>query len=231
MKIVLISDTHGYHKQLGDLSGDVLIHAGDATPYGTEDQTNQFAQWWNKQEFEHKVFIPGNHDWLFQRKPDQAHRLFRNTHILIKGLADVAGLKIFGSSFQPYFHGWAFNVHGPEIKQYWDQIPDTVDIVVTHCPAFGVHDVVDIASPRVGCPYLAERLKDVNFRLHVCGHIHESRGASGGVVTDSGQSPMRINAACQDMYHPRLRGPFVVTVTDGLYMVEDTNLRHELRDE
>lgn len=226
MKIVLISDTHGYHDQLEGLYGDILIHAGDATAYGTEDQTNRFAQWWNNQAFPHKVFVPGNHDWLFQRKPDFAQSLFRNTHILMQGCEDVAGLKIFGSPFQPYFHGWAFNVRGPEINKYWEEIPDTVDIVVTHCPAFGVHDIVDNAAYRVGCPYLAKRMETVNFKLHVCGHIHESRGGSGGVITDNGQSPMRINAACQDMYTPKLRGPFIITVENGLYTAEDTNLKH-----
>ena len=44
MEITFISDTHGLHEKLNLGQGTILIHAGDITEYGTEDEVLDFVQ-------------------------------------------------------------------------------------------------------------------------------------------------------------------------------------------
>ena len=44
MEITFISDTHGLHEKLNLSQGTILIHAGDITEYGTEDEVLDFVQ-------------------------------------------------------------------------------------------------------------------------------------------------------------------------------------------
>ena len=66
MEIVFISDTHGQHEKLDDLSGEVLIHAGDVSSRGTKGEIVEFLDWFETLEFEHKIFIAGNHDFILK---------------------------------------------------------------------------------------------------------------------------------------------------------------------
>lgn len=63
MKIVQISDTHGKHRLLKNLpEGDVLIHCGDLTENGTEEEVLDFINWLERLPYRHKIFVTGNHD-------------------------------------------------------------------------------------------------------------------------------------------------------------------------
>ena len=46
MRIVLISDTHGLHHRMPHLpDGDLLIHAGDCTNRGADQEVAEFLEW------------------------------------------------------------------------------------------------------------------------------------------------------------------------------------------
>jgi 3',5'-cyclic AMP phosphodiesterase CpdA len=63
MKILHISDTHGQHHQLTDLpSADIIIHSGDITEDGNEEEAFNFINWFCDLPYKHKIFIAGNHD-------------------------------------------------------------------------------------------------------------------------------------------------------------------------
>ncbi|KAL1838160.1 hypothetical protein VTJ49DRAFT_2986 [Mycothermus thermophilus] len=53
----------------------------------------------------------------------------------------------------------------------WSAIPLTTDLLITHTPAATHRD------DGCGCPELAKTLSVVRPRLHVCGHVHQARGA------------------------------------------------------
>jgi len=131
MKVVIISDTHGRHEDLELPMGDMLIHAGDISSHGKYDQVNAFLNWFGNQDFKHKVFIAGNHDFFFERETNE------NIEAIIpKGITylndsgvTIEGFKIWGSPIQPEFMDWAFNKErGSEIKKHWDLIPDDIDV-------------------------------------------------------------------------------------------------------
>ena len=75
MRIVCISDTHLEHPDIPD--GDVLLHAGDATFQGRPEEIRTFNAWFAALPHRHKVFVAGNHDWGFQKEPEEALKNFR----------------------------------------------------------------------------------------------------------------------------------------------------------
>jgi hypothetical protein len=70
---------------------------------------------------------------------------------------------------------WAFGYDADQASQLWDRIPLDTDIVVTHTPPkFHCDERKDRRA--VGCEVLRQVLWRVRPPIHVCGHVHESRG-------------------------------------------------------
>lgn len=194
-RITLISDTHNKHKQITqDLpGGDILIHAGDVSSVGYEHEIREFCKWFNGLDnYKHKIFIAGNHDWGFQNNPTKMKEIL-DFYSDITYLQDEAlvlyydgpngdfpedNIRIYGSPWQPRFHNWAFNADpGEDIQQHWNKIPDNTDILITHGPAFGYLDtVVGRGYDNLGCKDLINKIVEVKPKIHVCGHIHTGYG-------------------------------------------------------
>lgn len=175
MKIVAISDTHNQHSAINNLgSGDILIHAGDATGVGTEREVLSFLNWFSDQDFKHKIFVPGNHDFWYEKNPAFANPLTEDMgiNLLIDRTIEVEGLKIHGSPVTPWFCDWAFNRdRGPEIREHWDLIPENLDILITHGPPHNILDQL-LDGQKVGCEDLLDRILTVKPKVHIFGHIH-----------------------------------------------------------
>jgi Icc-related predicted phosphoesterase len=190
MILTIISDTHNKHNTIkGDLKGgDLLLHAGDLTSMGYEHEIVQFTSWFSRLEtYKHKVFISGNHDWGFQNNVEKVKEIvdFYPTITYLQDQLHIVKddngteVKIWGSPWQPEFYNWAFNLprNGEELKAIWDMIPEDVDIVITHGPAWGqLDDVEGNRNVHLGCELLAERLKQIKPKIHICGHIHTGYG-------------------------------------------------------
>jgi predicted phosphodiesterase len=70
MKVVIVSDTHNRHEDLGVLRGDVLIHCGD-NGIGFERETGEVERlddWFGRQDFQRILCIGGNHDFQMQER-------------------------------------------------------------------------------------------------------------------------------------------------------------------
>lgn len=178
MKFVAISDTHGQHSKLSLPDGDVIIHAGDISGRGTEQQVRDFLEWFSGLNYEYKIFIAGNHDFFFERaSPDVVKSMIPSNVIYLNDFGTaIEGIKIWGSPVQPWFHDWAFNrMRGADIKRHWDLIPTDTDILITHGPVKGILDKT-VYGEQVGCEDLLEKINESKPRIHVCGHIHEAYG-------------------------------------------------------
>ncbi|KAK4240160.1 hypothetical protein C8A03DRAFT_13499 [Achaetomium macrosporum] len=96
---------------------------------------------------------------------------------------------VFGSPYCPEYGTWAFMYRRPgprpealgsddngtaastSVADLWTAIPPDIDILVTHTPAYTHCD------DSFGCENLREALARVRPRVHVCGHVHQGRGA------------------------------------------------------
>ena len=191
MKITLISDTHTKHQNLNsDLpGGDILIHSGDFmnSGYDKEDVTDFFDWFSSIKGYDKKIFIAGNHDRILENDPTWSTLTIKDYPNLIYlqdegySIYDIEGdssVKLYGSPWQPEFNGWAFNLprNGEEMKARWDAIPTDTDILVTHGPPFGYHDIPGGQSIRVGCEMLRHRVDELKPKIHVFGHVHGGYG-------------------------------------------------------
>ncbi|HEX6280311.1 MAG TPA: metallophosphatase domain-containing protein [Pyrinomonadaceae bacterium] len=205
MRIVCISDTHDGDEQIAVPDGDLLIHSGDATTVGTLEQLRAFNGWFSGLPHKNKIFVAGNHDWLFEKKNDLARRLLDpSINYLQDSSIEIDGLKIYGSPWQPRFFDWAFNLNrGTEMAEKWAMIPDDIDILITHGPPHGILDLVPRKGwdENTGCEELRKRVEQIathgRLKLHVFGHIH----CGYGVHDEFGVK--FINAStCDERYNP-----------------------------
>jgi len=93
MTILQISDTHNQHRLLTDLpTADVLVHCGDFTDLGTEEEVLNFLNWFIEQPYRHKIFVTGNHDlclWEAENiedLPNNIHFYLTLTYSYLKSL-------------------------------------------------------------------------------------------------------------------------------------------------
>lgn len=178
MKLTAISDTHGLHRDLALGSGDVLIHAGDCTRSGKDSEAKDFMLWLSEQDYKHKVFIAGNHDWWFERATTQEVQksIPKGVTYLNDSGISIDGIKFWGSPVQPWFLDWAFNrQRGSDIQKHWDLIPSDTDVMISHGPAYGILDRV-VGGEQVGCKGLLKTLEAIKPQHFVFGHIHEAYG-------------------------------------------------------
>jgi len=175
-RIIALADTHGFHHALTVPEGDILIHAGDLTRVGTMEQIEESAAFFAALPHPHKILVAGNHDFGFERDRSAAVRLLHGMTYLEDAEVTVAGLRIYGSPWQPEFRNWAFNLpRGASLADKWSLIPRGLDVLVTHGPPFEIGDRT-WEGQREGCMDLRRRVEAVEPRLHLFGHIHEARG-------------------------------------------------------
>jgi len=222
MRIVIISDTHGLHEHMRYPlpKGDILIHAGDATNVGNENDIREFIYWFqNLKGFDTKILVAGNHDWGFERKEPWLYHYINEENL---SQSDVVYLedesftiedpkfsrpiKFYGSPWQPEFFNWAFNVPRDQLYLHWEKIPKDTDVLITHGPPQDILDHVRYIPQ--GCGSLRVYVEKIKPVLHVFGHIHEGHGS------DMKDGTLYINAAiCTRGYLP-INKPIIVKLTE-----------------
>ncbi len=205
-RIVCISDTHSKHHKINLPDGDILIHAGDISSYGTEKEVRKFDNWLADLPHPHKIVVAGNHDFVFEREPDIAKELITHaTYLEDSGtVLEEFNLKIWGSPITPWFFDFAFNrQRGEEIDAYWQKIPEETDILITHGPPHGILDDT-VRGDHVGCEALRKRVDKIRPRVHIFGHIHEAYGAYYN------QHTWFVNAAIMDISYKPINPPLVL---------------------
>lgn len=192
MRLVITSDTHGRHGLISDLpDGDVFVHAGDFMNSGLFPQEiHSFNRWLDEQPIRPRVVCGGNHDRLFQSMPEFARECLTNAIYLENTGVTIDGVSFWGSPYTPEFFNWAFMYRrGPEANRYWDQIPEGLDVLITHGPPQGILDQIMPGGEHLGCVELLQAVQARKPKVHIFGHIH------GGAGTFDNGYTRFINAA------------------------------------
>ena len=117
----------------------------------------------------------------------------------------------FGSPWQPWMGGWAFNAPEEELDDPDEPFLDSkfglmlgaADVIVTHSPPAGFHDTVTGAHR--GSIALNKHIERVDPRLCIYGHIHKP-GVETGRQNDAVQRQLRrLRPAAQRTSHSGLR--------------------------
>lgn len=191
--LVCISDTH--NTRPGNIPpGDILVHAGDLSRFGTFAEIQAQLSWLAQQPHPHKVVIAGNHDLLLDAAFVAAHpdrELDRHAgkrladldwgdihylqHSLLKVEVKGRTLRIFGSPWTPQCGSWAFQYpeecHKDSPMQWDGSIPPGLNVMLVHGPPKAHLD-----DGGKGCAKLLAELWRARPEVVVCGHIHAGRG-------------------------------------------------------
>jgi Icc-related predicted phosphoesterase len=179
MRVVLISDTHGRHRDVTVPEGGMLVHAGDWSMDSEDEVIADFTQWMAEQPHKHKIVIAGNHDRNVEFFPEKyVPQLQKHATYLDRSGIAIEGFTFWGSPWTPFFHSdyWRFHTHSvQERTDMWDKIPSDLDILITHGPPSRILDRT-LEGDYAGDAQLLTAVDTKTPRFHVFGHIHEGYG-------------------------------------------------------
>jgi len=167
MRILHLSDTHSKHHLLKNLpKADLIIHSGDATEDGTENEVLDFLNWFCDLDYRYKIFVAGNHDFCLDGK--QIEGLPENCHYLCYSGIEIEEMKFWGI---PYFLSNELN---GDVTQLMAKTPKETDVLITHRPPYGVLDFEE--NTNFGCLDLLQTVQKICPKYHLFGHVHASYG-------------------------------------------------------
>lgn len=201
--IVAMSDTHSFHKAISPPKGDIFIHCGDHSEFhGTEGETRRFLEWVGALPHKHKIIIPGNHDlWCPSVNMAEVAADY-GVICLVDESVTVEGLHFYGSPWVPQYGNWAYMY--PHTEPHYKNLPENIDVLMTHGPPYGHNDYVPHKKVHVGGIDLLNEVVRVQPRFHVFGHIHEGRAQ--GRTKSSATPTVFIPAACWNHRDKTLTG-------------------------
>ena len=203
IRFVCTSDTHEEEGwELGVPDGDVLIHCGDFTRYGSIEQTKSFVKKFTALPHKKKILIAGNHDVGFdlelyeslskQRNKRKGYEYYPKDPMLIKGIVtenpdiiylenegiEVGGYKVYGIPYMRLYSRSAFQRNEEVVEKLWKAIPSDTDILITHPPPYGMGDKANCSlKGHCGAKFLRKEVEDrIKPIYHLFGHIHEGSG-------------------------------------------------------
>ena len=160
-KIFAFSDTHGRHRCLQvPEDADIIICAGDAVEDNLKgSEYDDFISWFGALPAKWKLFVPGNHELAFDLdQADGINRKFEDAGITVlqDAVEDCDGV-IIGS------------ISG-NARIADEDIPNDLDIFVTHDPPYGILD------ENLGSPELLNFVLKAKPKWQLFGHIHATEG-------------------------------------------------------
>ncbi len=158
-KIFAFSDTHGMNNRLEiPKDVDILICCGDCTrDIMSDEEIISFLKWYSQLPGRYKLFVPGNHDMLFETEPERAKLYFPMSVTLLEDSGvKIEDIYFFGVSARP----WRF-------KNSEYDLPKGIDFLITHAPAKGHLD------NNTGCEILKNMIDKGKPKYHIFGHLHD----------------------------------------------------------
>ena len=155
-KIFAFSDTHGMYRWLSvPADADILICAGDACEGFNPADLKDFFDWYMDIPAKLRLFVPGNHDCIFNTEPTRARNLVPGGIVYLdnEGI-EYDGINFYSVPARPYLRGPA-------------TIPAGIDFLITHGPAYSYLD------RDMGCKQLFLSIASARPAYHIFGHVHE----------------------------------------------------------
>ena len=225
LKIVAISDMHGKLPVIKE-PADIMLIAGDIVPLEIQFNKEFSKQWfettfasWIKSLPVEKVYMTaGNHDFYFQgisnaqladlKYATDYKLVYLKNEFTVHKLDDGTEVQIFGTPYCTMFGTWPFMREDASLKEHFKHIPDKCDIIIAHNPpyAWNKSDMI-LEDPRnryidehCGSRPLTERLKEIDFKLLVCGHIHSGDHSLVDKVVNVSIVNEQYNSAYEPFY-------------------------------
>lgn len=197
MRILHISDTHSKHRELHPLpDADMIIHSGDFTFSGSENEAYDFINWFCDLPFQQKILIAGNHD-MCMYGVDSIDGLPNNVHYLCNNSIEIGKVTFFGiPMFMEVIMDGSFD-------RMINDIPDNTNVLITHQAPYGFCD--EYNGHHCGDRVLREKIDMLpSLRCHLFGHQHEANA----IIVRNGIT--FSNAAVLDNQYNLIANPRVI---------------------
>ena len=178
-RILAFSDMHLSRRAAADIcaaapAADLVLGAGDFCTQrrGLGDAMAMLAPVLPK-----AVLVPGNAE-----SADELRAAAGPATVLHGEATERAGLRLFGLGYavpRTPFGAWSCDLDEAEAAALLDAM-ERADILIVHSPPKGVADRTS-AGASVGSTAVRAAIERARPRLVLCGHIHDSWGASGAI--------------------------------------------------
>lgn len=174
MLLLHLSDTHGKHHLLKNLpEADVIIHSGDVSRSGEENEIIDFMEWFFSLPYRYKIFIAGNHDHGLHHASIDG--LPDGCHYLCNSGIEIENIRFYGL---PFF--MEDLISGAYDANIW-KIPSNIDVLISHQPPFGCLDFD--GETHFGDELLLDKVLEIKPKFHLFGHVHQAYGMEKSIDT------------------------------------------------
>lgn len=191
LSICVISDLHGYLPELKPC--ELVLICGDSVPLEYQASSKKtkkwydttFRKWAGELPCDKVLFIAGNHELHFPGKKIIYESLFSKddkiTYLChseyIHKSKDGKEYKIFGTPYCKQFMNWAFMYPNEELEKIFKNIPNDLDILISHDNPYGYGDIVLQECPwadgsHIGNIPLAKAIEEKQPKYQFNGHLH-----------------------------------------------------------
>lgn len=158
LKICALSDLHGTLLSVEDIEPcELVCISGDIVPLNIQANShktkswlrNKFKPWCESLPCDKVVFIAGNHDRYLQDlnfmysvfpKDGKVTYLFHEGYTYTS--KDGKEYSIFGTPYCKIFGNWAFMESNEILIKLYEDIPENLDILISHDAPFGISDII-----------------------------------------------------------------------------------------
>lgn len=215
-----MSDLHGTLPTVDPC--DLVILCGDQVALTHQRYPKSCYKWYCK-EFKpwadslpcNKVlFIAGNHECGMEGREDRYFDLFPNSDKVTFIYDDVyiyehngEVYKIYGTPWCKQFGHWAYMASPEQLRDLYSQIPEDLDILITHDQPYQYGDVLLQHCPwadgsHIGNEQLLDAILETQPSLHLCGHLHS---VQKGLIEIGNTKHYNVSIKDEDYvyaYHP-----------------------------
>jgi Icc-related predicted phosphoesterase len=216
MNIVAMSDLHG--NLISDVEQcDIVCISGDIVPLKMQRNIPQsrkwfnttFLQWANNLPCEKVFFIGGNHDfYLYQlgfTSTDKVIYLQDSSYDYID--SEGKTYKIYGTPWCKIFGNWAFMLSDEGLKEKYENIPNDVDVLLSHDAPYGCSDICLEATwitenLHLGNVPLLNIIKEKQPKYVIKGHLHTTTRELCNIGNSVVVSASILNERYEYVYKP-----------------------------
>ena len=222
VKICAISDLHGYLPKIEPcdlvlICGDIVgLHAQRYPKSCKKWYIDWFKPWVNELPCDKVLFIPGNHEVGMEGHEEEYKELFGphdKATVLFHESYEYLGsdgetYKIFGTPYCKIFGNWAYMRPNSDLKEKFSEIPEGLDILLTHDAPFGVSDILlqdgYYTGEHIGNKPLAEAILQKAPKIVCHGHLH----STSREFEELGYSKV-VNCSIKDEHYNPIYDPIV----------------------
>lgn len=174
IQLVILGDTRELHNEISVPPGDILIHTGDfSIPRRELRAIVDFNGWLGKLPHSHKIVVYGDQELALEQDASMRGIIW-NARVLRNQTVDIEGVRIWGAAAASLYLTPAGSTESYTTELA--DMPEQVDVLLTHAPPLGILDCAHGDSVHRGHPELRRAVRRVRPLVHAFSHIPGAYG-------------------------------------------------------